>query len=286
MAAAWKNNVLSSFGSKTDSRTLEALLQGATPRDSIAIEKDALLAIAQSSHSEDDRRTIMRHIYACLNDVGGADRSGFAQVLRGRDERGWRCVHAGLTIAEYLLQHGSRDLVTETASGYHFDLVQRLSFLEKFEHRHDRRVESMVRRKALSLRSAWLEKQQQLETVGKESEQWPGAIVWHNDDTDDDLSDAESDTLATSAMQSKQPQGDSEWLSDSTNDGESSVSSQHPLHGLSQQCSPKITTSSDLLSSEEVEANTEFLDLLGMQAVNPTSTLHKDVESAGSLLDF
>jgi len=273
MAGAWKSRVLSSFGSKTDSKTLEALLKRASHTDSIDVEKDALLAVAQSSHSEDDRRIIMRHLHACLNDVASSK---------------WRCVLAGLTIAEYVLQHGSPDLVTETASGFHFDLVQRLSFLEKFEYSYDKRVESMVRRKALSLRAAWLERQQQqMEAIGKEVEQRPGPIVWHNDDTDDDLSDAEFDKAVTSETQSKQPQGDSELLSDSTTDGESSVSSMRPDGQCpGQRPSPKFTTSFDLLSTEDMAPNAEFLDLLEMQAVSPVSTLRKEVDYAGSLLDF
>mmetsp|Transcript_72739 Transcript_72739/g.115125 ORF Transcript_72739/g.115125 Transcript_72739/m.115125 type:complete len:271 (+) Transcript_72739:36-848(+) len=270
MAGIWKSRVLSSFGSKTDSKALEALLKRASNKDCMEVEKDALLAIAQSSHSEDDRRIIMRHLHTCLNDVASSK---------------WRCVHAGLTIAEYVLQHGSPDLVTETASGYHFDLVQRLSFLEKFEYSYDKRVESMVRRKALSLRGAWLERQQQIEALGKEVEQRLGPIVWHAEDTDDDLSDTEFDKPINSQMQPKQLQGDSEYLSDSTNDGESSVSSMRP-HGPSRRSSPKVAASEDVLPKEELEPNADLLDLLGVQAVNPASNLQKEVDSAGSLLDF
>lgn len=272
MAGAWKSRVLSSFGSKTDSKTLEALLKRASHKDNIEVEKDALLAIAQSSHSEDDRRIIMRHIHTCLNDVASSK---------------WRCVYAGLTIADYLLQHGSPDLVTETASGFHFDLVQRLSFLEKFEYSYDKRVESMVRRKALALRGAWSERQLQMEALGKDTEQRPGAIVWHSDDTDDDLSDNELDKAVAPEAHSKHPQGDSECLSDSTNDGESSVSSMRPACGQRQRSSPKVTTAAELPSTEDVKPNAEFLDLLGMQAERPVTAPPRDVDSAGrDLLDF
>lgn len=61
-------------------------------------------------------------------------------------------------LLENLLQRGSRSLVSEISDGHHFDIVQRLSFLEQFENSVDKRVESMVRQKAKVLRADVLAK--------------------------------------------------------------------------------------------------------------------------------
>jgi len=123
---------------------LEAELKRATDAETIDAPKDALLAITRASNNEDDRRTIMRHIYGCLAEQASCQ---------------WRRVFLGLVVIEELLKNGDPLLVKETAEGGHFDLVQRLTFLAKYEFGNDKRVESMVRRKADGLRSAWLEKQ-------------------------------------------------------------------------------------------------------------------------------
>jgi len=137
---------LAGFGGKADSQSLDAALKRATHSEKVDVAKDDLLAIAQSSHHEDDRRKIMRHLALCLNDSGSSK---------------WRCVHSALVVVEYLVHHGSEQLIPETDAGFHFDVAQRLSLLAKFEYCTDKRVEAMVRRRASSLRVLWLERQEQ-----------------------------------------------------------------------------------------------------------------------------
>lgn len=130
--------------------SLDSELVRATSADSVDVSASALLAIARASHDADDRRRIMRHLHGCLTESASAQ---------------WRRVYSGMVVVEYILMHGSSDLVSETAYGLHFDLVQRLSFLEKYEYNYDQRVEGLLRSKARFLRNAWLEQQLALEQI-------------------------------------------------------------------------------------------------------------------------
>jgi hypothetical protein len=184
-ASSWKNRVFSGlssagYGSKTDVKTLDMSLKRATHGEKVAQTLDSLLAISQSSHSEEDRRIIMRHLAVSLCDDSS---------------RKWRVVNASLTVVEHLLRHGSPDLVSETANGMHFDLVQRLSFLERFENSNDKRVESMIRRRASSLRGLFHE--QQAQAVEREraltKKLRKQKKTFHTEDTDDDLSSSDDE---------------------------------------------------------------------------------------------
>merc|ERR1719191_2175404 len=89
--ALWKSSAfmgLTGFGSKADSNSLESALKRATHSEKVDVAKDDLLAISQSSHHEDDRRMIMRHLGLCLNDSSSSK---------------WRCVHSALIVIEYLV---------------------------------------------------------------------------------------------------------------------------------------------------------------------------------------
>lgn len=244
--AFWKNSsALTGFGSKSSSTSLDAALKRATHSEKVDVDKDALLEIVQASHHEEDRRTIMRHLYTCLNDVSSSK---------------WRCINAGLVVADGLLSKGSRKLVSETAAGAHFDLVQRVSLLEKFEYILDKRVEAMVRRRALSLRGAWLEAQQQQVLVFEEEEkqqhkvQWrAGVNAFHNDDTDDDLSDAELDHSSGPSRSLKGQQGIQQ--EESTTDGESSG-----YLGQSPRTTPVAEPARAVATADQ-----GFMDLIGME---------------------
>jgi hypothetical protein len=257
--------MLTGFGSKSDSKTLEESLNRATNKDKLDVDKDALLAITQSSSNEDDRRIIMRHIHTCLSDLSSSK---------------WRRANAGMVVVEHLLRHGSPALVTETASGNHFDLVQRLSFLEKYEYSFDKRVENMLRHKALALRSACLEKLQHISACEEEETgHWSSVTrhAWHNEDTDDDLSDDD-------AVMPEKPKLAQGHLSEpeSTTDGESSVSSSPPCQNLRH-------SSAVLVSATPV-------DLLGFgmtdEVLLPMATAHDPASTptqnctVESLLDF
>mmetsp|Transcript_45084 Transcript_45084/g.124964 ORF Transcript_45084/g.124964 Transcript_45084/m.124964 type:complete len:275 (+) Transcript_45084:49-873(+) len=126
---------------------LEAALRKVTDTDLIDVPpKDVMLGIVQASFSADDRREIMRHLNACLSETSS-----------GR----WRRVHGGLVLLEQLLQRGARALVAETAEGHHFDLVQRLTFLQRFSFGSDQRVQLMVRQKATALRAGVLSRMEE-----------------------------------------------------------------------------------------------------------------------------
>lgn len=191
---------------------------------------------------------IMRHLHTCLNDLSS---------------RKWRCMYAGLAVVEHLLAHGSPDLVAETAAGMHFDLTQRLQFLEKFEYSYDKRVEGMIRRKALSLRGSFLEKQQaqvlaSTEVIVKKP------VVFHNEDTDDDLSDCETECP-------KFPTRKAENLLEESTDGESSVSV-GPSPRSSPNSAPDLLAMGSPRSSAINDADKDLMDLLGVDAV-PQSVL-------------
>lgn len=237
--------ILTGFGGKSDATALESALKTATQSEKLDVAKDDLTFIAQCSHHEDDRRLIMRHLHMCLNDSSSSK---------------YRCIITGLTVGESVLRNGSPDLVEETAAGKHFDLVQRLSFLEKFEYSYDKRVEAMIRRKALSLRGLYLEKQNILEEAPVRKPR--GAVVFHSDDTDDDLSDAEEESRRSKV----QPRKVENWHEESTTDdqmtdGESSASPRSVPNGLLQ--TPR---SPDLLAAVQAPAvnNNDMMDLLSM----------------------
>mmetsp|Transcript_74639 Transcript_74639/g.211134 ORF Transcript_74639/g.211134 Transcript_74639/m.211134 type:complete len:275 (-) Transcript_74639:163-987(-) len=117
---------------------LDADLKRVTESGIVEVPKELLSAVVQASHNVDDRQQIMRHLRECLAEPSA---------------KRWRRVYTGLLLVEDLLKNGSHDLITETADGHHFDLVQRLSLLEHFECTTDRRVQNMVRAKAAALRA-------------------------------------------------------------------------------------------------------------------------------------
>jgi hypothetical protein len=104
------------------------------------IEGELIAPIIQESHDADCRREIMRHVRECLSEPHG---------------KRWQRIYGGLALTEKLMQHGSPALVIEVAHGHHFDLVQKVSFLEHFDATargcSDRRAQNIVREKASAL---------------------------------------------------------------------------------------------------------------------------------------
>lgn len=256
-SALWKSRVFTGFGSagyggKTDDKALDTSLKRATHSERVDVEKDALLAIAQSSHNEEDRRTIMRHLAVSLSDDSSSK---------------WRVINASLTVVEHLLRHGNQDIVLETASGMHFDLVQRLSFLEKFENSIDKRVESMIRRRALSLRGLFIEKQAQAiaqeEKLTKKLRKQKKAF--HTEDTDDDLSSSDEEPVKVL------PRKHDNLLEVTTTDGEFVGEESCGSDGPSPRASP-LYTGVDLLAANEHTSttspskHTQDMDLLDLPA--------------------
>lgn len=117
-------------------KTLPADLKKITHSEVLDIPKELLDPVVEASLNEDDRPEIMKHLRECLAEPAG---------------KHWRRIYGGLVLAEALIKNGSPALISETAEGRHFDLVQRLSFLESFENA-DKRVMGNVRKKAEALR--------------------------------------------------------------------------------------------------------------------------------------
>mmetsp|Transcript_10483 Transcript_10483/g.28710 ORF Transcript_10483/g.28710 Transcript_10483/m.28710 type:complete len:340 (-) Transcript_10483:41-1060(-) len=125
---------------------LEADLRRITEAESIDTpDKDVLRSIVTSTHDPDDRRDILRHLQECLAESSG---------------RRWRRVHGGLVLLEELIKNGAPALITEISEGMHFDPVQRLTFIERFEYKEDRRVQGIVRQKATALRADLIDRLQ------------------------------------------------------------------------------------------------------------------------------
>lgn len=132
-------DLFSRIGLGTRRTPLEADLHRITETDNIdAPPKDVLTSVSQSSHDPEDRAVIMRHLQECLSETSG---------------RRWRRIHGGLVLLDQLLRYGAPALVEEVSAGLHFDPIQRLTFLERFEYGDDRRVQNIVRQKAGTLRS-------------------------------------------------------------------------------------------------------------------------------------
>merc|ERR1719433_457408 len=130
---------LSRFTSKNaNANTLEADLRRVTESGVIEVPQALLEPVVEAARSEDDRREIMKHLQSCLAEPSG---------------KRWKRIYAGLVLAETLVQKGPLELLTETSQGHHFDLVQRLAFLEHFEYDADKRIQNSVRTKAKALRA-------------------------------------------------------------------------------------------------------------------------------------
>lgn len=104
------------------------------------IDGEFIAPVIQESHDGDCRREIMRHLRQCLSEPSG---------------KRWQRIYGGLALTEKLIEFGSHDLAIEVAHGHHFDLVQKVSFLEYFDGQargcSDRRAQNVVRTKAKEL---------------------------------------------------------------------------------------------------------------------------------------
>jgi len=126
--------------------TLDGELKQVTSSGVIDIPKDLLTPVCEASHTgEEARSKIMTHLRECLSDPSA---------------KNWRKIYAALVLVEELMKSGAPALVAETAEGHHFDLVQRLSFLELFQQSADKRAEKTVRTKASALRLVLIQKLQ------------------------------------------------------------------------------------------------------------------------------
>jgi hypothetical protein len=173
---------------------LKRITDAAYTRQSIggvAVAGELLAPIIAESHDADCRREIMKHIRECMSETHG---------------KKWQRIFGGLVLTEELLQHGSPDLVIECAHGHHFDLIQKVSFLEKFDATahgcSDRRAQNVIRTKATELNKnlvPWLQK-----ASSEELPQNAGLLIKDtlSSCSFDRLSNATPSTAASGAMSS------------------------------------------------------------------------------------
>lgn len=136
MSGGWLSRIRGGGG---EQKPLQSDLKVLTESNVIEVPKDALTMVVEATKvGEEERREVMTHLRSCLAEPAG---------------RLWRRMYAGLLLTEELLKTGAPELWVETAEGRHFDILQRLSLLEKFECTNDTRVQVMVRNKASSLRA-------------------------------------------------------------------------------------------------------------------------------------
>jgi len=129
--------------SGTPESELAGTLRKLTTNGDISRSPELVAIVVKASNVPDDRREIMQHLRGCLSETSG---------------KAWHRILAGLQLLEQLLEKGAAALVKETAEGHHFDVVQRLSFLEAFEYSTDKRVEAMLRSRAGALRTEVLKR--------------------------------------------------------------------------------------------------------------------------------
>lgn len=130
---------------------LEQDLKRATESGVIEVPKELLSSVSEASkEGEEPRKAIMRHVGECLKEPNATR---------------WRRTYAALQLVEELSERGAPELLAETAAGWHFDLVQRLTLLQHFECSTDKRVQSMVRARAAALRSKILPRLEAAEAV-------------------------------------------------------------------------------------------------------------------------
>lgn len=117
-------------------KTLPADLKRVTHSGVLDIPKELLTPIIEASRNEEDRPEIMKHLRECLAEPSGKQ---------------WRRIYGALVLVDALVKNGAPALLIETSEGRHFDLVQRLSFLEHFDNT-DKRVMNNIRKKAEEIR--------------------------------------------------------------------------------------------------------------------------------------
>jgi hypothetical protein len=180
MAAALRSRLGSVLG-RGQSSPLEVELKRATQAASIVVPPDAIEAVVKATKDAESRRVIMRHLSGCLGQTASAQ---------------WRQVYLAMLVLEELMKDGSPELVTEVANGVHFDLVQRTSFLVKYEYSFDERVQGLIRKKALQIRERWQQRQLSAmldvcaaEDAVREPKVGPAAPALHRADDDSDDED-------------------------------------------------------------------------------------------------
>jgi hypothetical protein len=117
--------------------SVEDVLARITDSGVLLIPPELIIVVLEASHEEHYRKVIMNHLHQCLTDV---------------KPKAWKRLHAALILIEALTVEGSPTLVAQCAAGLHFDVVQKLSLVERFQHTSNECAQRMVRSKAKELR--------------------------------------------------------------------------------------------------------------------------------------
>lgn len=218
MAGLWSR--VTGRGEPSAAEQLAADLKVATESRLTDIPEVLIAPLIEASNTEEGRQDLMRHLCECLAD--------------SRWNK-WHRAHAGMQLVEELMKRGNRALLVETAQGRHFDVVFRLSFIEKFEH-NDNAVQRIVRKKAAKLRADLAPRLQGVDegdcqkdtassgtAVASLTSQSTDAaslasargqmvlggvvVVGHNDDTDSDSSGEEAMPGAVRFREVRRPKG-------------------------------------------------------------------------------
>jgi len=167
------------------------------------IPSELLDTIVQASHDHDNRRQIMTHVRECLAGPTPAKQ--------------WRRVYSALVLTDDLMQRADRLLLVETAEGYHFDVIQRLSFLEHFDN-PDKRAQGLVRSKASTLRLELVPKLQNASAEGVskdledvrsqgEASTCSPSVTSHNTLSTDASNEVDKSSSFSPAIQATKPTG-------------------------------------------------------------------------------
>lgn len=107
-----------------------------------AVAGQVVAPVIAESHDEQSRFEIMKYLRECLSEASG---------------KRWQRIYGGLALTESLMRHGSPELISEVSQGRHFDLVQKVSLLEKFNAAArgcpDRRAQAVIRTKATEVKT-------------------------------------------------------------------------------------------------------------------------------------
>jgi len=175
-------------GSQAD--PLDADLKKITESGVVEVPQELFALVVESTHDADSRRKIMAHLRGCLSEVA---------------TKRWKRVYCGLLLAERLLESGSPVLMIETAHGHHFDLLQKVSFLEHFQCEGDKHSQHLVRKKAADLRNALV--QRMTEAADEELPQDAGLAVKDTVSCGTGASSVSTNTGSTAASSSAESTG-------------------------------------------------------------------------------
>jgi len=137
---------------KTGGASLQDDLALITDSGSLDIPEERFTIAIQESREESGRKAIMTHVHQCLRD--------------GTKPKAWKRLNSAMILVEQLLKFGSPALIAEIAVGRHFDIVQKLSLVERFQHTTNERAQTIVRSRAKVLKTSLLRR---LETFAAKS---------------------------------------------------------------------------------------------------------------------